>query len=73
MHHTEDTQTSRNELRTQLLRGDISRIAEIAGVHRNTVCRWFDGDNDLSNVQQAVTGVIEERREAIQKRIKTSL
>lgn len=59
----------RKDLRKKLKWGDIETICEITEYHRNTVQRWFNGENDIESIATAVNGIIEKRGEKLQEKI----
>ncbi|MAB37699.1 MAG: hypothetical protein CL528_11505 [Aequorivita sp.] len=59
----------RTDLRKKLKWGDIETICEITEYHRNTVQRWFNGENDIESIDAAVNGIIEKREKKIQEKI----
>lgn len=60
---------SRNDLKKKLKWGDIETICEITEYHRNTVQRWFNGENDIESIDTAVNGLIKQREEKLQQKI----
>lgn len=63
------TVKERDSLRKKLIWGDIARIARLAEVNRETVNRWFKGENNNAVVAAMVTAVIETRNKSIQSKI----
>jgi len=65
MNHTE-----RKALKKFLRRGDISKIAELAGTVPNNVSRWFNGDLENSVCAPYAIAFAENRRVEMAKKIK---
>lgn len=63
------TVKQRQALKKKLIWGDIAKIARLAEVNRETVNRWFKGENNNHVVAAYVTGVIEKRNEQIESKI----
>lgn len=63
----------RQELRKKLKWGDIETICDITDYHRNTVQRWFNGENDIESITAAVNGIIQKREKKIQDKINQAI
>ena len=53
-----------------LKRGDIKRIADLAGYNRVTVYRWINGESDNLIIEKLVVAISEKRKKQIEKSIK---
>ncbi len=63
------TVKERAVLRKTLIWGDITRVARLAEVNRETVNRWFNGENNNQVVAAMVVAVIETRNKSIKSKI----
>jgi len=56
--------------RSYLYRGDITKIAELAGVSRQSVYYWFRGKSNSIRIETAVYLLANKQRKEITKRLK---
>lgn len=64
------THTDRKALKKFLRRGDISKIAELAGTVPNNVSRWFNGDLENSVCEPYAIAFAENRKTEMAEKIK---
>jgi hypothetical protein len=64
------------EVRKQLKRGDIKKIADLIGFHRVTIARMFNGENKYEMhplVWEAAQIIIDKRRKELAENIQESI
>ena len=49
-------------IKSNLLHGEITKIARLLGIHRTTVVRALDGWSDRTDIVECAVDVINERR-----------
>tara|TARA_R110002049_G_scaffold218760_1_gene390362 strand:+ start:337 stop:576 length:240 start_codon:yes stop_codon:yes gene_type:complete len=68
-----DIQQQRQELKDQLVRGDIAKIAKLAFVDVATVRRWFNCKSDNAEVEKYTKAIIKARNKRRQKAVEKAL
>lgn len=61
--------SNRIKQRKKLKYGDINKIAELSGVSRSTVERYFEGENNNEEIEAIVTTLLSERELKRKERI----
>ncbi len=67
MNNNSNTVVDREELRKQLVHGDLKKLESITNRKRSSIYRWFKYILDDKNIEEAVTGLIAMRKRQMEQ------
>jgi DNA-binding phage protein len=56
---------ARKELKQKLRFGDLGKVVKITGLSRQTIDRWFEGNNNHDEIATVINTIVDKRKDRL--------